>query len=112
MMTLSNREKEVAENLLTGASNKEIASNLYISKNTVITHMKRIREKLDAKNNVEVAVKFLQQIDDPATYLKHLSIALFFMGLQSSSILDGYNNDMRVLRAKTRTHKTARRWKS
>lgn len=110
MMTLSERENEMVKDMLTGLANKEIADKRFISINTVITHMKRIRRKLDAKNNVEVAVKYLQRVDDPATYLRNLSIALLFMGIQGSSMLDGYNNDMRLFR--TRTHKTARRWQS
>lgn len=44
--TLSDREKEIIVCLVQGMSNKEIASHLYISVNTVITHRRNIVRKL------------------------------------------------------------------
>lgn len=44
--TLSDREKEVITCLVQGMSNKEIADNLFISVNTVITHRRNIARKL------------------------------------------------------------------
>ena len=44
--TLSDREKEVIISLVQGMSNKEIASHLDISVNTVITHRRNIARKL------------------------------------------------------------------
>ena len=43
---LSEREKEVIVALVQGMSNKEIASHLFISTNTVITHRRNIARKL------------------------------------------------------------------
>lgn len=43
---LSDREKEVIINVVQGMSNKEIADNLCISLNTVITHRRNIAKKL------------------------------------------------------------------
>lgn len=43
---LSDREKEVIVSLVQGMSNKEIASHLFISINTVITHRRNIARKL------------------------------------------------------------------
>lgn len=44
--TLSEREKDVVISLVQGMSNKEIADNLFISVNTVITHRRNIAKKL------------------------------------------------------------------
>ncbi len=46
---LSERETEVLRSVATGYSNKEIADQLFISVNTVITHRKNITEKLGIK---------------------------------------------------------------
>jgi len=50
---LSAREKEVLKLTARGSSNKEIASNLFISDTTVKAHMRNILEKLRAKNRAE-----------------------------------------------------------
>lgn len=47
---LSQREKEVLCKVAAGKTNKEIASDLFISVNTVITHRKNISEKLGIKS--------------------------------------------------------------
>lgn len=52
---LSPREQEVLEHLTKGQTNKEIASSLGISENTVKNHLKNILEKLHLKNRVEAA---------------------------------------------------------
>ena len=44
--TLSEREKDIIICLVQGMSNKEIASHLFISVNTVITHRRNIARKL------------------------------------------------------------------
>ncbi len=54
---LSPREREVLERLVKGATNKEIASSLTISENTVKNHLKNILEKLHLENRVQ-AVAF------------------------------------------------------
>jgi len=46
---LSEREIDVLKNVALGFSNKQIADNLFISVNTVITHRKNITEKLGIK---------------------------------------------------------------
>ena len=45
--TLSEREREIARWVVCGLSNKEIASQLFISLNTVLTHRKNIARKLN-----------------------------------------------------------------
>ncbi len=51
---ISNREKEVVQLLLNGRSNKEIADSLFISVNTVKTHIKNIYEKIGIKSRYEL----------------------------------------------------------
>jgi len=51
---LTDREGEVLERVAQGCSNKEIASALYISENTVNYHMKNILSKLHLRNRAQV----------------------------------------------------------
>ena len=51
---VSKREKEIVELLLEGKSNREIAEVLFISPNTVKTHVKNIYRKLEVKNRVQL----------------------------------------------------------
>lgn len=55
---LSNREKEILEYLSRGLMYKEIASNLFISQETVRKHVYHIYEKLHVTNRVEAVNKF------------------------------------------------------
>ncbi|MBD3375967.1 hypothetical protein GF406_13105 [candidate division KSB1 bacterium] len=50
---LSQRESEVLALLSVGFSNKEIGDKLFISLNTVKTHIKNINSKLDVSNRVQ-----------------------------------------------------------
>lgn len=52
---LTEREKEVLQLLTEGASNKEIATSLYITENTVKYHLKNILQKLHLQNRVQAA---------------------------------------------------------
>jgi DNA-binding NarL/FixJ family response regulator len=52
---LSLRETEVLRLVTRGASNKEIATELYISENTVKTYLKRVLTKLDCHSRSEAA---------------------------------------------------------
>ena len=53
---LTDREREVASRLAKGASNAEIAAELYMSVPTVKAHISRIFTKLDVANRVQVAI--------------------------------------------------------
>jgi two-component system, NarL family, nitrate/nitrite response regulator NarL len=53
---LSLREKEVAEHVSKGYSNKKIARLLDISEHTVAVHMTVIMKKLILQNRVQVAL--------------------------------------------------------
>ncbi|GAA1771462.1 response regulator transcription factor [Agromyces humatus] len=50
------REREVLGQLVTGASNDEIAERLYLTGNTVKTHVKAILAKLDLRDRVHVVI--------------------------------------------------------
>ena len=51
---LSDREEEIARLLIQGKTNQEIAEGLFISINTVKTHIKRIYQKLGVSNRVQL----------------------------------------------------------
>ena len=53
---LTGREKEVLEQIAKGASNKEIASTLIISENTVRAHVRTLMQKLHMENRTQLAV--------------------------------------------------------
>ncbi|WP_405883734.1 response regulator transcription factor [Streptomyces sp. NBC_01136] len=53
---LNDREREVAVAVGSGASNAEIAAELYMSVATVKTHVSRILAKLDLNNRVQIAL--------------------------------------------------------
>ena len=52
---LTTREIEVLKELVTGATNREIADRLYIAENTVKNHMRNILGKLNLRNRREAA---------------------------------------------------------
>jgi two-component system, NarL family, nitrate/nitrite response regulator NarL len=58
--SLSNREMEVLECLAQGLTTAQIAGVLYISENTVKTHVRHILEKLEASNRAEAVSKAMQ----------------------------------------------------
>jgi len=53
---LTAREKEILQLLAEGKSNKEVASMLNLSTNTVETHRTRIMQKLDLHNSAEIVL--------------------------------------------------------
>lgn len=58
---LTPREINVLEQVVTGATNKEIAKALSISENTVKIHLRNIFEKFQVQNRVQVAVRAIQE---------------------------------------------------
>jgi len=54
---LSNREFEVVEQLTKGLSNKEIATQLFVSESTIKTHLSNIYTKLEVSNRVQAINK-------------------------------------------------------
>ena len=55
---LSNREKEILEQLSRGLMYKEIAAELFISPETVRKHVYHIYEKLHVTNRIEAVNKY------------------------------------------------------
>jgi len=54
---LSDREMEVLNFMAKGLSTRQIADSLFISENTVKTHIRHIMEKLDANNRAQAVEK-------------------------------------------------------
>jgi DNA-binding NarL/FixJ family response regulator len=57
---LSKREMEVLDCLAQGMTSAQIASGLYITENTVKTHVRHILEKLEAANRAEAVSRAIQ----------------------------------------------------
>ena len=55
---LSTQEKNIKNLILSGKSNKEIAGELFISLNTVKTHITNIYNKLNISNRKDLITKF------------------------------------------------------
>lgn len=53
---LSDREQEVLSLVAEGHNNSEIARQLYVSPNTVKTHVRGILNKLGVKNRIQAAI--------------------------------------------------------
>ena len=58
---LSERELDVLKNMANGAGNKEIASALSVTENTVKTHVANIFQKLGVSNRTEAVTQALQR---------------------------------------------------
>src|SRR5215216_2691261 len=53
---LTDREREVASAVASGASNAEVAASLFMSEATVKAHVSRLLTKLDVANRVQIAI--------------------------------------------------------
>lgn len=58
---LSEREREVLSHLAAGRSNKDIARDLYLSPNTVKSHVSSLLRKLNASSRAQLATFAVQQ---------------------------------------------------
>ena len=56
LATLTDREREVAAAIGSGASNAEVAAALFMSEATVKAHVSRLFTKLDVTNRVQIAI--------------------------------------------------------
>ena len=56
LAALTEREREVAAAIGSGASNAEVAASLFISEATVKAHVSRLFTKLGAANRVQIAI--------------------------------------------------------
>ena len=57
---LTHREQEVLELLARGTRNRDVASQLFISEDTVKSHVRRILRKLNATNRAEAVSRYAQ----------------------------------------------------
>jgi LuxR family transcriptional regulator of csgAB operon len=58
--TLSEREKDILKAMVLGLKNKEIADKLFISENTVKTHISNIFKKFDVNNRAQAIMFALE----------------------------------------------------
>jgi DNA-binding NarL/FixJ family response regulator len=56
LATLTDREREVATSIGSGASNAEVAASLFMSEATVKAHVSRLFTKLGVTNRVQIAI--------------------------------------------------------
>jgi DNA-binding NarL/FixJ family response regulator len=56
LATLTDREREVADAVGSGASNGEVAAALFMSEATVKAHVSRLFTKLGVTNRVQIAI--------------------------------------------------------
>lgn len=68
---LTNREREIVPLVYMGASNAQVAEQLFVSLNTVKTHMKNIFEKLDVASRMELVYLINRQINTDKSYQKN-----------------------------------------
>jgi len=57
LSVLTDRELEIVDCILRGLTNKQIATDVFLSVNTIKTHLKNIYEKLDVHTRTELVVK-------------------------------------------------------
>ena len=55
--TLTEREQEIAALIAAGASNPEIAQELFLSRKTIERHVSNVLKKVGARNRAELAAK-------------------------------------------------------
>lgn len=60
--SFSEREKQVADLLARGYTEKEIADKLFISPATVNNHTRHIREKFGLKKNSEIIIAYIASL--------------------------------------------------
>jgi DNA-binding NarL/FixJ family response regulator len=68
---LTNREREIAELVAAGLTNKAIASKLVISPRTVETHVEHILIKLGFNTRIQVAAWISEQAGEPGPTREH-----------------------------------------
>lgn len=56
LASLTDREREVADQVASGASNAEVAASLFMSEATVKAHVSRLLTKLEVANRVHIAI--------------------------------------------------------
>tara|TARA_R110002167_G_scaffold190638_1_gene392926 strand:+ start:6903 stop:7232 length:330 start_codon:yes stop_codon:yes gene_type:complete len=98
---LTKQENRVAHLVAKGFSEKEIATNLFVSYNTVHTHTRNIRRKTGARNIADITRNYILTLRDPRKVL----IALAFCFIEIGLVLTAFDYDER--RAKINKGKKA-----
>jgi DNA-binding NarL/FixJ family response regulator len=69
---LTRREREVLERIARGLSNREIATELFVEESTVRTHVKRIQQKLQVRDRVQIVIfAYETGLNQPAPAAAH-----------------------------------------
>ena len=55
---LTPQERTVAQLVATGLANREIAERLFVTTNTIETHLRHIFQKLDVRSRTQLAISF------------------------------------------------------
>ena len=66
-MQLTPQELQIARYVIDGASNREVASQLFVSRRTVEHHLSKIFSKLDISSRVELARALAEHEDARAS---------------------------------------------
>jgi len=88
---LTEREREITEQIALGYSEKEAACRLFVSHVTIHNHTYNIRKKTNCRNNVDLVRKFILSLDNPKKYFA----ALLFLALQFGIIGFSMEEDVR-----------------
>lgn len=69
-MKLTKQQKRITDLLLQGLTKKQIAEKLFVSKNTVCTHINTIMKKYDVHTVGAICGLFVKDLQDEITELK------------------------------------------
>ena len=81
MLKLTPTEFKIAAHITNGKIAKEIASKLYRSYHTVITHIVNLKVKNGLKNTADIAREFVLEFGHPKHY-----ISMVFLAIQLNTI--------------------------
>ena len=79
MKALTETERKVAKLVASGYTEEEIASKLFVTRDTVHSHTYRIRKKIGAKSAVDICRKYILDLENP----KKFFIALACLVIQT-----------------------------
>lgn len=88
------RENEIAKHLALGKSEKMIADELCIGWDTVHTHTRNMRKKINGNNSVDIVRHFILNLKDPKQYFA----ALGFLVIHVIIIVTGLVIDARSMK--------------
>ena len=101
MLKLTPTEFTIADHVANGKIAKEIASKLYRSYHTVITHLRNLKVKNGLKNSADIAREFVLEFGHPKHY-----ISMVFLAIQLNTIT---NLDANFIRTRTQSRTRTRK---